>query len=76
VNPIERIADTIKADLEQRLPNQRKTQRGKLSLLVATMLDVRSANLMDLAHGLGRRIVPCDRSHGYALPMDCPLSRQ
>lgn len=54
MNHIERIADTIKAELEQRLPDQRKTQRGKLSLLVATMLDVRSANLMDLAAGLPR----------------------
>ena len=31
-----------------------KTQRTKLALLVATMLDVRSANLMDLAAGLPR----------------------
>src|SRR4029450_2125650 len=46
---IERLADGIKAELEQLLPEQRKTQRGKLSLLVATMLDARSANLMDLA---------------------------
>jgi hypothetical protein len=45
---IERLADSIKAQLEQLLPGQRKTQRGKLSLLVATMLDARSANLMDL----------------------------
>jgi hypothetical protein len=42
-----RLADSIKAELEQFLPEQRKTQRGKLSLLVATMLDARSANLMD-----------------------------
>ena len=42
-----RLADSIKAELEQLLPRQRKTQRGKLSLLVATMLDARSANLMD-----------------------------
>jgi hypothetical protein len=34
------------------LPKQRKTQREKLALLVATMLDVRSANLMELAAGL------------------------
>jgi hypothetical protein len=54
MNHIERIADSIKAELERRLPDQRKTQRGKLSLLVATMLDVRSANLMDLAAGLPR----------------------
>ncbi len=49
---IEHIADSIRAELKQRLPHQRKTQRGKLALLVATMLDVRSANLMDLAAGL------------------------
>ena len=44
---IERLADGIKAELEQLLPGQRKTQRGKLSLLGA-----RSANLMDLATAL------------------------
>jgi hypothetical protein len=49
---IEHIADSIGAELKQRLPHQRKTQRGKLALLVATMLDVPSANLMDLAAGL------------------------
>ena len=49
---IERLADGIKAELKQLLPEQRKTQRGKLSLLVATMLDARSANLMDLAAAL------------------------
>ncbi len=49
---IECLADSIKAELEQLLPEQRKTQRGKLSLLVATMLDARSANLMDLATAL------------------------
>lgn len=51
---ITRIADSIASDLKQRLPGQRKTQRLKLALLVATMLDVRSANLMDLAAGLPR----------------------
>ena len=51
---ITRIADSISADLKRRLPSQRKTQREKLALLVATMLDVRSANLMDLAAGLPR----------------------
>jgi len=48
-------AEGIKADLKQRLPGQRKTQRDKLSLLVATMLHVRSANLVELASGLPRR---------------------
>lgn len=47
-------ADGIKAELKQRLPGQRKTQRDKLALLVATMLHVRSANLVELASGLPR----------------------
>jgi hypothetical protein len=54
VDGITRIADSISADLKKRLPRQRKTQREKLALLVATMLDVRSANLMELAAGLPR----------------------
>src|SRR5512142_972328 len=49
---ITQLASSISGDLKQRLPRQRKTQREKLALLVATMLDVRSANLMDLAAGL------------------------
>jgi hypothetical protein len=52
VDGIGQIADSISAELKQRLPHQRKTQRGKLALLVATMLDVRSANPMDVAAGL------------------------
>ena len=54
MNGITEIADSLSAELKRRLPNQRKTQRTKLALLVATMLDVRSANLMDLAAGLPR----------------------
>jgi hypothetical protein len=44
----------IKAELKKRLPRQRKTQRDKLAVLVATMLHVRSANLVELAAGLPR----------------------
>jgi hypothetical protein len=51
---IKEIADGFDAELKRRLPNQRKTQRTKLALLVATMLDERSANLMELAAGLPR----------------------
>jgi Transposase DDE domain len=47
-------ADSIKAELKWRLPEQRKTQRDKLAVLVATMLHVRSANLVELAAGLPR----------------------
>jgi len=52
VDSIKQIADSVSAELRRRLPKQRKTQREKLALLVATMLDVRSANLMELAAGL------------------------
>src|SRR3954464_529068 len=38
----------------RRLPRQHKAQREGLALLTATMLDVRSANLMDLAASLPR----------------------
>lgn len=55
---IEHVASGIVADLAAKLPWQRKTQRGKLGLLVATLLEVRSANLMDLAASLPR---PCER---------------
>ena len=51
---IARVAAGIEAELAQRLPRQRRTQRGKLALLVATMLSERSANLMDLAAALPR----------------------
>ena len=51
---IEAIAASISADLVQRLPGQNKNQRGGLALLIATRLDVRSANLMDLSASLPR----------------------
>src|SRR6186997_3212833 len=54
MNGIKSIADSINSELKRRLPNQRKTQRTKLALLVSTMLAVRSANLMDLAAALPR----------------------
>ncbi len=54
VNGIAVWAEGIKAELAQRLPRQRKTQQDKLAVLVATMLHVRSANLVELAAGLPR----------------------
>jgi hypothetical protein len=47
-------ADGIKAELVRCLPSQRKTQRDKLAVLVATIRHVRSANLVELAAGLPR----------------------
>ena len=44
-------AEVIKAELAKRLPRQRKTQRDKLAVLVATMLHVRRTNLVELAAG-------------------------
>ena len=54
------LADGIAQELQRLLPRQRKTQRNGLALLVATMLDVRSANLMDLAAGLPRSVARID----------------
>src|SRR4051812_14578492 len=54
MNGITEIAESISSELKRRLPKQRTTQRTKLALLVSTMLEVRSANLMDLAAGLPR----------------------
>ncbi len=51
---IHQIALGLSEEFKRVLPGQRKTQRENLSLLIATMLDVRSANLMDLAAGLPR----------------------
>ena len=51
---IELLAESIGEELRRRLPGQRKRQREGLALLVATMLDVRSANLMELAAALPR----------------------
>ena len=61
---IRRVADGLVEEFKRVLPWQRKTQRDNLALLTATMLDVRSANLMDLAAALPR---DADR---YALPVD------
>jgi len=54
VGGIETIAEAISGDMGTRLPRQHKARREGLALLTATMLDVRSANLMDLAASLPR----------------------
>ena len=51
---IRRVADGLVEEFRGVLPWQRKTQRENLAPLTATMLDVRSANLMDLAAALPR----------------------
>lgn len=59
------LAAGISDELHRLLPGQRKTQRHNLSLLVATMLDVRSANLMDLAAGLPRDVERIDMRYQW-----------
>lgn len=51
---IAKLSEQIAEDMRARLPYQRKTQRQNLSLLIATMLDVRSPNTSDLAAKLPR----------------------
>jgi hypothetical protein len=58
-------AEGIRAELKKRLPDQRKTQRDKLSVLVATMLHIRSANLVELAAGLPRDSDRWDMGYQY-----------
>ena len=54
VGGIATIAAVIAEDMRVRLSRQHKKQREGLALLTATMLDVRSANLMDLSASLPR----------------------
>ena len=54
VGGIATVAAAIAGTCGRRLPRQHKAQREGLALLTATMLDVRSANLMDLAAALPR----------------------
>ena len=62
---IEAIASSISADFVQRLPRQNKKQREGLAQLIATMLDVRSANLMDLSASLPRQAERIDMRYQW-----------
>ncbi len=55
---IEMLAGTIRADMLGRLPRRNKMRRDGLSLVVAMMLDVRGANLVEMAATAAR---PPDR---------------
>ena len=58
-------AEGVSAEFKRLLPGQRKTQRHNLALLVATMLEARSANLMDLAAALPREAERADMRHQW-----------
>lgn len=62
---IEAIAASISADLVRRLPRQNKAQREGLASLVATMLEVRSANLMDLSASVPREAERIDMRYQW-----------
>jgi hypothetical protein len=55
----------IEADFAGRLPGYHKSRREGLSALAGVMLEVRSANLMELAAGLPRDIGAADDRYQY-----------
>ena len=55
----------IEADFDARLPGYLKSRREGLSALAGVMLEVRSANLMELAAGLPRDIGAADDRYQY-----------
>src|SRR3954470_8678617 len=62
---VETVAAAVRADLAARLPSQNKKQREGLALLVATALDVRSVNLMELAAAVPRAAERLDRRYQW-----------
>ena len=59
------VATAIEVDLAARLPRQNKKQREGLALLVATALDVRDVNLMELAAALPRAAARLDMRYQW-----------
>jgi hypothetical protein len=55
----------IEADFLERLPGYHKSRREGLCLLAGLMLDVRSANLMELSAALPREIADADKRYQY-----------
>lgn len=55
----------IEDDFRQRLPGYHKSRREGICSLAALMLDVRSANLMELANALPRKIGSKDKRYQY-----------
>src|SRR5215203_431426 len=62
---VETLAAAVRADLATRLPRQNKKQREGLALLVATALDVRDVNLMELAAALPRAAARLDMRYQW-----------
>lgn len=59
------IVKTVARDLEKRLPNQRATQRRKLSELVGGILICQTPNLMELSNVLDRPTESAEARYNY-----------
>lgn len=59
------LIEAIDADFRERLPGYHKSRREGLAMLTGVMLDVRSANLMELAAALPREIGAADDRYQY-----------
>ena len=59
------VKEAIKADFKERLPKFHKSRCEGLTLLSSIMLDVRSANLMELSSALPRDIGTNDHRYQY-----------
>ena len=62
---LEQVLCRVEEDFEQRLPGYHKSRRGGLVMLTGLMLEVRSANLMELAAALPREIGSKDHRYQY-----------
>ena len=62
---LEQVLHCVEEDFEQRLPGYHKSRRGGLVMLTGLMLEVRSANLMELAAALPREIGSKDHRYQY-----------
>jgi len=65
MSKLSKLVAAIEADFKQRLPDYHKSRREGLTLLAALMLEVRSANLMELAAALPREIGTCHDRYQY-----------
>ncbi len=59
------VLQAIEGDFEDRLPGYHKSRREGLVTLSAVMLETRSANLMELAASLPRKIGSKDHRYQY-----------
>lgn len=59
------LTAAVEEDFKKRLPHYHKSRREGLCLLAALMLEVRSANLMELSAALPREIAHADERYRY-----------